>query len=448
MDTSNANPHWGNPLNGYNNKYYTGGSSGGSASAVSTGLVPLALGCDGGGSIRIPSSWCGIYGLKTSHGWVSTRPYQSRAASTAVAGPMAANMADLDIGWRTMAQPDPDCPISRQFPMPSRPSADTTHPKRIGIDKKWFDRADANVKTVCQKAVDYYRDTLGYEIIDISIPHLREAQMAHALTILNEVTSSVKKHDLRKLLPPNQILLTVGAKASCADFLAAQRIRTMVMEHLSFLFKKYPGLIIVTPTTPNAGWPIHKKDAKYGSSDGNRSIRNMEYVWLANFSGLPSISLPVGFVDPVQGEGKFPIGLMGAGEWGSEDQLIQFGFEGEKYLNEVYEGGRLKPKHWVDVFGAVEAAAKNKNEKLEKAEKDETKQVSEEGAIKEKAEEKVEEKPAVAQNALEVEEKPKTDPTGNAGPVKAPTDEKKDAKEVEKVESVDAKVAAEMNGSN
>jgi hypothetical protein len=340
--------------------------------------------------------------------------------------------------------------------MPSRPSPGTTYPRRIGIDKKWFDRADANVKSVVQKAVDYYRDTLGYEIVDIKIPHLKEAQMAHALTILNEVTSAVKRTDLKKLLPPNQILLTVGKQASCADFLAAQRIRTMVMEHLAFLFKKHPGLIIVTPTTPNAGWPIHKRDAKYGSSDGNRSIRNMEYVWLANFAGVPSISLPVGYVDPVQGEGKFPIGLMGAGEWGSEDQLLHFGYEGEKYLNEVYEGGRLKPKHWVDVFGLVEEAKKRtevdvakKEEVMANAEKEQA--AKDEPLSKRNAEVRAEKESIKEETASIKAEtaaaKVESEKVNGVDASKSETTEVQGGTEAKKVESVDAKVAAEINGT-
>ena len=74
MDTTNNNPVAGTPLNPYNSQYYTGGSSGGSGYAVGSGLVPFALGCDGGGSIRIPSSFCGVYGLKTSHARVSEHP--------------------------------------------------------------------------------------------------------------------------------------------------------------------------------------------------------------------------------------------------------------------------------------------------------------------------------------------------------------------------------------
>ena len=107
LDTTNNNPTKGTPLNPYNSNYYTGGSSGGSAYAVSAGLVPLALGADGGGSIRIPSAYCGIYGLKPSHGRISGSPTVGLAPSTGVFGPMACSMADLELSYRIMATPDP-----------------------------------------------------------------------------------------------------------------------------------------------------------------------------------------------------------------------------------------------------------------------------------------------------------------------------------------------------
>jgi Asp-tRNA(Asn)/Glu-tRNA(Gln) amidotransferase A subunit family amidase len=87
-------------------------------------------------------------------------------------------------------------------------------------------------------------------------------------------------------------------------------------------------------------------------SNANMQLKNMEYVWLANFTGVPCIQFPVGYVDGVQGKGKgkVPIGLSGNGEWGSEDALIEFGFDGEKWLHEGYEGGKLRPEAWVDVL--------------------------------------------------------------------------------------------------
>lgn len=79
MDTTNLNPTWGTPRNPNNENYYCGGSSGGSAYSVAAGLLPFAMGNDGGGSIRIPSAYCGLYGLKTSHGRVSVRPSSNLA---------------------------------------------------------------------------------------------------------------------------------------------------------------------------------------------------------------------------------------------------------------------------------------------------------------------------------------------------------------------------------
>ena len=77
----------------------------------------------------------------------------------------------------------------------------------------------------------------------------------------------------------------------------------------------------------------------------------MEFVWSANFTGLPAISVPVGYVEPAKGEGKIPVGLMGMGEWGSEDTLIGWGYDCETWLNsKELDGGRRRPENWVDVL--------------------------------------------------------------------------------------------------
>ena len=112
----------------------------------------------------------------------------------------------------------------------------------------------------------------------------------------------------------------------------------------------HPGLVIVTPTSPMDGWPIASEgDLKYGITDGNTSIRNMEYVWLANFCGNPAISCPVGYAEPKKGTNRVPVGIMAMGEWGTELELLEWGRECEKWLNEVSSGGRQRPSNWEDV---------------------------------------------------------------------------------------------------
>ena len=346
IDTTNNNITWGTPLNPYNDQYYCGGSSGGAAYAVSSGLIPFAIGSDGGGSIRIPSNFCGVYGLKPTHGRVSIAPLIQSGNATVVQGPLASNMTNLEVFYRVLAQPDPTHPVSRQFPPPRPLSAPRN--KIIGIYKSWFDRAEPVVQEACHAALQFLKSELGYEIIDITLPLLHEGQLAHAMTILSEAVAA--EPSTTGLSPANKVLVKVAAQTPARDFVLAQRLRNLIMQHLAHLFTTYPDLIIVTPTTPTVGWPIGAGELAYGVSDGNRQIRTMEYVWLANFTGVPCLQFPVGYVDGVQGKGKLPVGMMGHGEWGSEDKLIEFGFDGEKWINEGSDGGRLKPEGWVDVL--------------------------------------------------------------------------------------------------
>jgi Asp-tRNA(Asn)/Glu-tRNA(Gln) amidotransferase A subunit family amidase len=346
-DTTNNNPIWGTPINPYNSSYYTGGSSGGVASVVGHGIVPFGIGSDGGGSVRMPCNYTGLYGLKTSHGRVSIDPVPGGINSVSVRGPLASNMADLELSYRVLAQPNPSDWPSSHFSPPKAHQGPRT--KILGIYEPWFDRADPQVQEACRAALRYFQKELGYEIIDVSIPLLQEGQLAHAMTIIAE--GADLKRSVYALTPPNRVLTSVAQQTPAVDFLLAQRVRTVLMEHLAHLFQKYPGLVVVTPTTPNAGVPIEEADLAYGMSDANMTLRSMEYVFLANFTGVPCIQFPVGYVDGLKGEGKVPIGLSGNGEWGSENALVEFGYDGEKYLNHGSGNvGRLMPSGWLDVL--------------------------------------------------------------------------------------------------
>lgn len=345
-DTTNNNPIWGTPINPYNNSYYTGGSSGGVASVVGHGIVPFGIGSDGGGSVRIPSNYTGLYGLKPSHGRVSTAPLPAAVNSVTVRGPLAASMADLELSYRVFAQPDPSSWPSSHFSPPRVHRGPRN--KVLGIYDPWFDRADPPVQEACRTALQYFQHELGYEIIDISLPLLRQGQLAHAMSILAEGVDH--KTSIYSLTPANRVLMSVAKQTPTTDFLLAQRVRTVLMEHLAHLFQKHPGLVIVTPTTRNAGWPIDQADLACGVSNANMTLKNMEYVWLANFTGIPCIQFPVGYIDGTEGKGKVPIGLSGNGEWGSEDLLIEFGYDGEEWLHQGLRGGRPRPEGWVDVL--------------------------------------------------------------------------------------------------
>ena len=256
-------------------------------------------------------------------------------------------MADLEYAYRIMAMPNPSDSISSMFPVPVPTSA--KQDRVIGICKPWFDLADPSVLNACYAAISHYESS-GYGVIDITIPYLSEGQLAQAVTILSEISSGISS--VSGLTSANKILISVGKQTPASDFLLAQKMRNLLMQHLAFLFEQHPGLLIVTPTTPNAGWHISggAADLKAGVSDANMSVRNMNYVWLANFSGCPAISIPVGRVDAKEGKGKIPVGLMAMGEWGAEDSLIEWGRVGEQWALESGEDRIRKPENWVDVM--------------------------------------------------------------------------------------------------
>ncbi|EYE99059.1 amidase [Aspergillus ruber CBS 135680] len=336
LDTNNNNPNYGTPRNPHNRDYYCGGSSGGSAYAVGTGLVPIALGADGGGSIRIPSSFCGLWGLKPSHSRVSAAPTLGLAPTVGVYGPMATSIDDLAHSYRIMAAPPPASEDSNSsaFP-PQNTPIDTNKTKKIGLVRDWIDRAEPPVRAAFDNALAYYKKQ-GYETIDIHIPYLPEGQRAHVLTIMSEIASGLEpKRQIKHLTAPNKVLMSVAAwQILSADFLAAQRLRSLLMSHLAHLFQTHPGLLIFTPTTPIPGWRIDggESDLAHGLSDGKSSVRNMEYVWLANYTGCPAISCPGGYSDD-----GVPMGIMAMGEWGAEEELIAFARDGESLLESLPE---------------------------------------------------------------------------------------------------------------
>ncbi|KAK4129660.1 amidase signature enzyme [Parathielavia appendiculata] len=357
MDTTGCNPSIGTATNWYNKSYYPGGSSSGAGSALSGGIVPIAVGTDAGGSARIPPAFCGVYGLKPTHNRMC-----GMSSSMCVIGPMAATAADLTIAYRLMAQPNPDDPAQNLLAVSTPP--DPSAKKYLGICREWIATASPDVQAIFNQTLAHLTTTHNYEPINIRLPFLHQGQVAHAATCLTEAASDARNRSapspstyLRPLNYPNRILVATGSQTPAIDYLRYGQIRQVVMSHLAFLFDTYPGMLILTPTTPMPGWPIAPGDEKYGCSEGNLSIASMRFAWLANTSGCPALSFPAGYVEPRQGEGMLPVGLMAMGEWGAEEQLLGFAGERERFLNEMYPGGRRRPEEWADVVGMAKGKA-------------------------------------------------------------------------------------------
>ncbi|KAE8445665.1 hypothetical protein EG329_012962 [Mollisiaceae sp. DMI_Dod_QoI] len=359
LDTSGNNPIKGTPPNPYNSQYYTGGSSSGCAYAVASGLVPIALGGDGGGSIRIPASFCSVFGLKPSHGRLLFKPCMNHSSSCAVNGPLASDIASLTAFYQVLATQDHDSLFPAPSPTILTPS--TRSKKVLGIPEAWFARSTPAIQRLCRSLIDRLVAKHNYTLVPITIPFLPEGQIAHAMTVLTDAATLLPVTS--NLTSANRIMIALGTVTPATDYVLGQKLRHLLMQHLAYLWKQYPGMIIVTPTTSCAGWKIAgKADLKYGISDGDQTTKTMEYVWMCNFLGLPGLSVPAGFVKPegVKGageeagedeQGKIPVGLMAMGEWGEEEELLRWGVD----VEEVGKERRSRPPIWVDV---VELARK------------------------------------------------------------------------------------------
>lgn len=307
------------------------------------------MGTDAGGSTRVPASFNGVYGMKPTHHRITRMKL-----TTCVMGPVAATASDLTIAYRFMAQPDPDCSVSRLFATSKPPTAGAK--RYMGIYRDWWAGSDSRVQEVCEQAVNHMAAKYGYEIVDISIPFIPEGRTAHGLICVAEMAEKARRRTpnpadwLSLVSPANRLLMSVATQTPSADYIKANALREVLMQHLAFLFQQYKNLVIVTPTVPIIGWPRAAGDEQYGASNTNTSFENMMYVFLANLTGTPAVSVPAGYADPDQGEGRVAIGMMAMAEWGAEELLLKWARESEEYLHEEVEGRRRRPATWLDVL--------------------------------------------------------------------------------------------------
>ena len=148
IGVTGLNPNSGTARNPYNPDHFSGGSSSGPAVAVASGLCPIAIGADGGGSIRIPSSFCGTFGIKPTFGRVSEYGAYPLCWSVAHVGPLAASSVDTALAYAVMAGPDLNDPHSLHQPVPSIKGWDKLNMKRMKLGfsnlgsimpaRKWF----------------------------------------------------------------------------------------------------------------------------------------------------------------------------------------------------------------------------------------------------------------------------------------------------------------------
>ena len=328
---------FGPSCNPFNTAKNTGGSSGGSAAAVADGLLPLAEGTDGGGSIRIPASWCGVYGYKASFGRVPY-PFRPNALGAAMVpflfeGPLTRTVEDAALALNALSGYHPGDPFSLDEQI------DFLATTRRSI-KGWkiayspdFDvfPVDKRVSDVVDKAV-YAFEEAGAHVEEVKVGITRSQQELGDLWCRLIIPASVATmqtfkengldllKDHRDDFPP-QLLewLEPGFNMSVLDFWRDQEPRTEVYDAIQGVFNDYDLLITPTlacPPVDNADDGNTMGPAEINGEKVNRLI-GWCMTYFLNYSGHPAASIPAGFT-----EDKLPIGMQIIGRrYGDADVL-------------------------------------------------------------------------------------------------------------------------------
>jgi len=321
--TTSVNPHFGSVRNPWDRERVTGGSSGGSAAALASSFVPLTLGTDTGGSIRIPSALCGTAGLKPTFGRVSKYGVYPLCWSLDHPGPMARCVADLAIAMNVLAGSD-----GRDLSTPAIPVPDYTKGLsgslkgiHIGIpDSYYFDRLEPEVRTVVLKAIQELKG-LGATVKKISIPLLPEASIAAFIILLAEGAATLEKWQrtrAKDLGDDVRSRLNLGGAVMAAQYLKAQAVRRRVREEFSRVFQKVD--VIVTPQLPITAPKLNQGSVSWGRKTEAVPSALTRFTRIYNLVGIPSLSIPCGF-----SKAGLPIGLQIAGKPFDEATVLKVG---------------------------------------------------------------------------------------------------------------------------
>lgn len=341
IGVTGLNPHHGTPRNPYNPAHFTGGSSSGSAAATAAGFCPVAIGADGGGSIRIPSSFCGLVGLKPTFGRVSEFGAAPLAWSVAHVGPIGATTTDVALAYGVIAGPDPKDPMSWHQPIHSLTGWDEMdlHDLVLGIYWPWFRHASADIVSACENLVQAL-GKMGASIAEIEIPDLEAGRIGHVITIASEMANALapyqKKHKKEHGLDV-RMNLALAREFAGGDYLQAQRVRTRMMHNFNRILDKVN--MIITPTTGIPAPAIPEAALPHGESDLTTLTEIMRFVTPANFTGLPAISFLAGY-----NKYGLPIGMQAIGRAWHEKDLLRVALASEQVVK------RKKPMVFYDLF--------------------------------------------------------------------------------------------------
>lgn len=330
--SSTENSDFGVTHNPHDFDYLPGGSSGGSAAAVGAGLVDVAIGTETAGSIRQPSAWCGVVGLKPTYGLVSRYGIIAMASSMDCPGVIANNVTNAAKVLEVISGHDPkDATSLNQKPYKFEKL--NLQKLKIGVPKSYLNIVD---KEILEKfnEVKIIFESLGHEIVEIEMMDPSISIAVYTILQRSEVSSNLARFDgIRygntrdnfNLENQRRILLgthTLSAGYYDAYYTKALKVRNLIAQDFDKKFNQEKIDLIISPTTPTLAQKIgsSKNDPMYGEKAD-------QLVEPSTLAGLPGMSVPCGFI------GKLPVGFQIIGPALSENLIINLGLQYESNSN-------------------------------------------------------------------------------------------------------------------
>ncbi len=298
-----------------------GGSSAGSGAAVSSDMCLGAIGTDTGGSIRVPSSFNGIVGLKPTYGLVSKRGVTTLAWTMDHVGPMTKTVEDAAIMLNVIAGFDPEDPASIDLPIPdcTRSLRKSVSHLCLGVPTNYFfERIDPEVEGAFRESIEVLR-RLGVKIREIEIPHLEHTMGAEFTIIAAEATAYHEKSLRRKAElydPEVRMYLELGELLPSRYYLKAQRVRGLIKTAIEKALKSVD--LLVTPTSPVAPARLGQREFSFEGVKESVLYAYVRNCCPFNLAGIPAVSIPCGFTHE-----NLPIGLQIAGKALDEARVLR-----------------------------------------------------------------------------------------------------------------------------
>ena len=345
MGSTTESSFYGKTLNPINSEYVPGGSSGGSAAAVASGIAVAALGSDTGGSIRQPASFCGIVGMKPSYGRVSRYGLGAYASSLDQIGPMTQNVEDAAILYDIISGHDEKDSTSAPKDDKVSDKLDPTRKLRIATLPKHIENASTDVKNAYEKAI-MALENAGHEIVNYELMDAKFDISAYYITATAEAATNLARYDgirygnrvegknlqdtfiktrsegfgdeVKRRIMLGNFVLSSGYYE--AYYVKAQKTRHMIKDQYEKIFKDVD--LILSPIAPGIA-------PKFGELSNPMDMYLSDlYSISVNLAGLPAISLPIS-----KNDNGMPVGLQLIANAYEEQRLFDGALSLEKEIN-------------------------------------------------------------------------------------------------------------------